>query len=76
MTSCMIPLASSEVVQYNGYSPTKVPHILDFQGITRNTDEIKGHARSVRASCQWQIDHVSYVRFQSISFLLSMVLRY
>ena len=43
MTSYMIPLASSEVVRYNGYS-TKVPHIRDFQGVTRNTDKIKGHA--------------------------------
>ena len=40
----MIPLASSEVVRYNGYSPTKVPHIRDFQGVMRNTDKIKGHA--------------------------------
>ena len=38
MTSYMILLASSEVVRYNGYSPTKVPHIRDFQGVTRNTE--------------------------------------
>ena len=31
MTSCMIPLARSEVAWYNGYSLTKVPHSCDFQ---------------------------------------------
>ena len=38
----MIPLPSSEVAWYNGYSPTK--GTADFQCITRNTDKIKEHA--------------------------------
>ena len=64
MTSCMIPLASSEVAWYNGYSPTKVPHSCDFQCVMHNMDNIKGCS----VWTLMQIDHVSCVHFQSISF--------